>query len=99
MLLAGRRTMRAMSFSGSGSHAACRRHATVVHAKQQRAISNSGHQQSYAVPKSPTPTLSVLGSDKRFPVRRVYCVGSNYRLVGVHCTVCAFVRIYDLAVT
>lgn len=33
----------------------------------------------YAVKKFPTPTLSVVGSDKRFPVRRVYCVGSNYR--------------------
>ncbi|CAM9935119.1 unnamed protein product [Hapterophycus canaliculatus] len=25
------------------------------------------------------PSLAVTGSDKRFPVRRVYCVGSNYR--------------------
>lgn len=33
----------------------------------------------YAVKKLPTPTLSVVGSEKRFPVRRVYCVGSNYR--------------------
>ena len=33
----------------------------------------------YAVPKVDTPTLAVVGSAKRFPVRRVYCVGSNYR--------------------
>ena len=33
----------------------------------------------YAVPKVDAPTLAVVGSDKRFPVRRVYCVGSNYR--------------------
>lgn len=25
------------------------------------------------------PTLTVIGSDRRYPVRRVYCVGSNYR--------------------
>jgi fumarylpyruvate hydrolase len=25
-----------------------------------------------------TPTLAVAGSDERFPVRRVYCVGRNY---------------------
>ncbi|CAN0305925.1 unnamed protein product [Pylaiella littoralis] len=34
---------------------------------------------SYAVPKAAVPTLTVVGSHKRFPVRRVYCVGSNYR--------------------
>lgn len=33
----------------------------------------------YAVPKVEAPTLAVVGSDNRFPVRRVYCVGSNYR--------------------
>lgn len=33
----------------------------------------------FAVPKIATPSLAVVGSDKRFPVRRVYCVGSNYR--------------------
>ncbi len=26
----------------------------------------------------PTPTLPIAGSDKRFPVRRIYCVGRNY---------------------
>lgn len=35
----------------------------------------------YAVPKVDAPTLAVVGSHKRFPVRRVYCVGSNYRCV------------------
>lgn len=40
----------------------------------------------YAVTKLPTPTLSVLGSEKKFPVRRVYCVGSNYRFAYVPST-------------
>ena len=26
----------------------------------------------------PIPSLAIVGSDKRFPVRRVYCVGRNY---------------------
>lgn len=39
----------------------------------------------YAVKKLPTPTLSVVGSEKRFPVRRVYCVGSNYRCALLAC--------------
>eukprot|EP00752_Nemacystus_decipiens_P012482 g11056.t1 len=42
------------------------------------APADSLHHQ-FAVPKVDTPTLAVVGSDKRFPVRRVYCVGSNYR--------------------
>ncbi|CAM9957076.1 unnamed protein product, partial [Scytosiphon promiscuus] len=33
----------------------------------------------FAVPKVAAPSLAVAGSDRRFPVRRVYCVGSNYR--------------------
>lgn len=36
---------------------------------------------SGGVPKAEVPTLALLGSDERFPVRRVYCVGSNYRCV------------------
>lgn len=36
------------------------------------------------VPKVEVPTLALLGSNERFPVRRVYCVGSNYR-----CACCA----------
>ncbi len=31
-----------------------------------------------AIPAVPTPTLEIEGSDARFPVRRVYCVGRNY---------------------
>ena len=30
------------------------------------------------VPAPKTPTLPVAGSESRFPVRRVYCVGRNY---------------------
>lgn len=40
---------------------------------------NLGAPLLYAVPKVAVPTLAVVGSNKRFPVRRVYCVGSNYR--------------------
>jgi len=32
----------------------------------------------YAIDVPPTPSLSIAGSSKRFPVRRVYCVGRNY---------------------
>ncbi len=34
--------------------------------------------QQLAVPAPLQPTLPVAGSDLRFPVRRVYCVGRNY---------------------
>jgi len=33
---------------------------------------------SYVVPAPATVSLPVVGSDARFPVRRVYCVGRNY---------------------
>lgn len=29
-------------------------------------------------PPAPTPSLPILGSDRRFPVRRILCVGQNY---------------------
>jgi len=32
----------------------------------------------YVVPPAPVATLPVQGSDKLFPVRRIYCVGRNY---------------------
>lgn len=32
----------------------------------------------YVVPAYPAASLPVVGSDARFPVRRVYCVGRNY---------------------
>ncbi len=32
----------------------------------------------YVFPPSPRASLPILGSDKLFPVRRVYCVGRNY---------------------
>lgn len=31
-----------------------------------------------AVPAPPLPTVTVAGSNQRFPVRRIYCVGRNY---------------------
>ncbi len=33
----------------------------------------------YVFTPAPTPSLAVQGSDARFPVRRVFCVGRNYR--------------------
>jgi len=33
---------------------------------------------SFAVPAFAPPTLPVAGSDERFPVRRIYCIGRNY---------------------
>ncbi len=32
----------------------------------------------FVIPTSPAPTLPVLGTDARFPIRRVYCIGRNY---------------------
>lgn len=32
----------------------------------------------YAVPAPPIPSLPVAGTDLRYPVRRIYCVGRNY---------------------
>lgn len=32
----------------------------------------------YAFPAPAAPTLAIAGSDLRFPVRRIYCVGRNY---------------------
>lgn len=32
----------------------------------------------YVVPAPPIPSLAVEGSQARFPVRRIYCVGRNY---------------------
>ena len=33
---------------------------------------------TYAIPPAPVTSLPITGSDQRFPVRRVYCVGRNY---------------------
>jgi fumarylpyruvate hydrolase len=32
----------------------------------------------FAIPPAALPTLPVLGSDARFPVRRIFCIGRNY---------------------
>jgi fumarylpyruvate hydrolase len=34
---------------------------------------------TYAIEPDPPPSLAVAGRDERFPVRRIYCVGQNYR--------------------
>ncbi|HEX3810851.1 MAG TPA: fumarylacetoacetate hydrolase family protein [Rhizomicrobium sp.] len=33
---------------------------------------------TFAFPPPATPSLRILGSEARFPVRRIYCVGQNY---------------------
>ena len=33
---------------------------------------------SFVIPPSPQPSVEIAGSDERFPVHRVYCVGRNY---------------------
>ena len=33
---------------------------------------------SYVVPPPPQASIAVAGADKRFPVRRIWCVGRNY---------------------
>ena len=33
---------------------------------------------SFVIPPSPLPSVEVAGSDARFPVHRIYCVGRNY---------------------
>ena len=32
----------------------------------------------FAFPPPPTPSAAIAGSDQRFPVHRIYCVGRNY---------------------
>jgi fumarylpyruvate hydrolase len=32
----------------------------------------------YVIPPPPVPSLPIVGSDQRFPVRRVFCIGRNY---------------------
>ena len=32
----------------------------------------------YVIDPSATPSLPIIGSDERFPVRRVFCIGRNY---------------------
>ena len=36
------------------------------------------HQNEFVFEPLPQPTLRVIGSDKLFPVHRIYCVGRNY---------------------
>lgn len=33
---------------------------------------------TYAIAPPPTPSLPIIGSDLRFPVRRIFCIGRNY---------------------
>lgn len=35
-------------------------------------------QDAYVVPPPPLPSLPVAGDSRRYPVRRIYCVGRNY---------------------
>ena len=36
---------------------------------------------SFVIPAPAQPSLAVAGSEQRFPIRRVFCVGRNY---GAH---------------
>ena len=38
----------------------------------------SYHMVEFAFPPNDPMSLPIAGSDKRFPVRRIYCVGKNY---------------------
>lgn len=88
-LLAGSWAFRTAIHPGLGGYPLCRsaqqqkQHAYVAGDLIKRRLSSNPAAADgadfYAVKKLPTPTLAVVGSDKRFPVRRVYCVGSNYR--------------------
>ena len=33
---------------------------------------------NYVIPQPAQPSLPVRGTDARFPVRRIYCIGRNY---------------------
>jgi len=46
----------------------------------RRALSHidRGAQMKYVVPAPVPPTVPVAGSEERFPVHRIYCVGRNY---------------------
>jgi fumarylpyruvate hydrolase len=33
---------------------------------------------SYVIPPHPQPSVEIAGTDERFPVHRIYCVGRNY---------------------
>jgi len=33
---------------------------------------------SFAFPPGPTPSVAIAGTEQRFPVHRIYCVGRNY---------------------
>jgi len=33
---------------------------------------------SFVIPAAPTPSVPVVGTEERFPVHRIYCVGRNY---------------------
>src|SRR6266540_276295 len=38
----------------------------------------SANADSYVIPPPPQPAIAVAGTDKTFPVRRIWCVGRNY---------------------
>jgi fumarylpyruvate hydrolase len=33
---------------------------------------------SFAIAAAETPSIAIAGSDARFPVHRIYCIGRNY---------------------
>lgn len=34
---------------------------------------------SFVIPAPPTASIEIAGTEDRFPVRRIYCIGRNYQ--------------------
>jgi fumarylpyruvate hydrolase len=64
-------TTRRQFLAAGAATAACSLTAIVPHAAAQ--------QIRYAIEAPPTVSMAITGADARFPVRRVYCLGRNYR--------------------
>ena len=41
-------------------------------------MKNEPHNAQFVINLGPQPSLPIVGSDQRFPVGRIYCVGRNY---------------------
>lgn len=41
-------------------------------------MSETTNTHAYVIPVPPQASIAVVGSEKRFPVRRIYCIGRNY---------------------
>jgi len=50
---------------------------------------------SYVIPPPPQASLAVQGTDSRFPVRRIFCVGRNYWDHGVFSSFLTLLTLVD----